>query len=105
MCVHGFWFSEIKYSQLKINHLNDTPSTKVDGAVPSTKAAGGGISVVCLTRMSRYHSRSGVKLYTELVFFGRYRLVFLGNYHTDTEGKLGRYFQYRRYKKGRIYSK
>jgi hypothetical protein len=22
------WFSEIKYSQLKINHLNDTPSTK-----------------------------------------------------------------------------
>jgi hypothetical protein len=28
------WFSEIKYSQLKINHLNDTPSTK---------AAGGGI--------------------------------------------------------------
>jgi hypothetical protein len=28
------WFSEIKYSQLKINHLNNTPFTK---------AAGGGI--------------------------------------------------------------
>jgi hypothetical protein len=28
------WFSEIKYSQLKINHLKDTPSTK---------AAAGGI--------------------------------------------------------------
>jgi hypothetical protein len=36
---------EIKYSQLKINHLNDTPSTKADG---------GGTSVVCLTRTSRY---------------------------------------------------
>ncbi len=33
MCA-WIWFSEIKYSQLKINHLNDTPSTK---------AAGGGI--------------------------------------------------------------
>ncbi len=33
MCT-WIWFSEIKYSQLKINHLNDTPSTK---------AAGGGI--------------------------------------------------------------
>ncbi len=49
--------SEIKYSQLKINHLNDTPSTKADGAVPSTKAVGGGISVVCLTRTSRYCSK------------------------------------------------
>ncbi len=27
------------------------------GAVPSTKAVGGGISVVCLTRRSRYHSK------------------------------------------------
>jgi hypothetical protein len=26
------------------------------GAVPSTKAVGGGISVVCLTRTSRYQS-------------------------------------------------
>ncbi len=33
MCA-WIWFSEIKDSQLKINHLNDTPSTK---------AAGGGI--------------------------------------------------------------
>ncbi len=33
MCT-WIWFSEIKYSQLKINHLKDTPSTK---------AAGGGI--------------------------------------------------------------
>ncbi len=39
------------------------------------------------------------------VFFGRYWLVFLGIYHTDIEGKLGRYFQCRRYKKRRIYSK
>ncbi len=41
---------EIQYSQLKINHLSDTPSTKADGAVPSTKAVGGGISVVCLLK-------------------------------------------------------
>ncbi len=46
-----------------------------------------------------------LELYTESVFFGWYRSVFLGNYHTDTEGKLGRYFQYRRYKKVSIYSK
>jgi hypothetical protein len=39
---------EIQYSQLKINHLNDTPSTKADR---------GGISVVCLTRTSRYRSK------------------------------------------------
>ncbi len=50
-------FSEIKYSKLKLNHLNDTPSTKADGAVPSTKAVGGGISVVCLIRTSRYRSK------------------------------------------------
>ncbi len=51
------WFSEIKYSLLKINHLNDMSSTKADGVVPSTKAVGGGISVVCLTRTSRYRSK------------------------------------------------
>jgi hypothetical protein len=28
------WFSEIKHSQLKINHLNDMPSTKADGGGP-----------------------------------------------------------------------
>jgi hypothetical protein len=44
MCT-WIYFVQINYSQLKTNHLNDTPSTK---------AAGGGISVVCLTRMSRY---------------------------------------------------
>jgi hypothetical protein len=32
-----------------------------------------------------------LELYIELVFSGRYRLVFLGIYHTDTEGNLGRY--------------
>jgi hypothetical protein len=32
---------EIQYSQLKINHLNDTPSTK---------AAGGGVLVVCFSK-------------------------------------------------------
>jgi hypothetical protein len=29
----------------------------------------------------------------ESVFFGRYRSVFLGIYHTDTEGKLGQNFR------------
>ena len=41
----------------------------------------------------------------ESVFFGRYRSVFLGNYDTDTEGKIGQYFRYRGYEKVRIYSK
>ncbi len=57
MCAHGFFDMEIQYSQLKINHLSDTPSTKADGVVPSNKAVGGGISVVCLTRTSRYRSK------------------------------------------------
>ncbi len=54
-----------------------------------------------------YFRNSGpnLELYTESVFFGRYRAIFLDNYHTDTEEKLGRYFQYRRYEKVRIYSK
>ncbi len=56
MCA-WIWFSEIKCSQLKINHLNDTSFTKADGAVSSTKAFGGGMSVVCLTRTSRYRSK------------------------------------------------
>jgi len=30
-----------------------------------------------------------LELHPESVFFGWYRSVFLGNYHTDTEGKLG----------------
>ena len=46
-----------------------------------------------------------LELLTESVFFGRYRSVFLGIYHTDTEGKLGQYFRYCRYKKVRIYCK
>ena len=37
-----------------------------------------------------------LELYTESVFFGRYRSVFLGIYHTDTEGKLGQYFRYQK---------
>ena len=48
---------EIYHSQLKINHLSDTPSTKADRAVPSAKAVGGGIPVVCLSRTSRYRSK------------------------------------------------
>jgi hypothetical protein len=32
-----------------------------------------------------------VELYIKSVFSGRYRSVFLGIYHTDTEGNLGRY--------------
>jgi hypothetical protein len=50
MCAHGFliWKYSTHNSQLKINHLNNTPSTK---------AAGGGISVVCLTRTSKYRSK------------------------------------------------
>ena len=39
---------------------------------------------------------SNLELYTESVFFGRYRSVFLGIYHTDTEGKLGWYFWYQK---------
>ena len=46
-----------------------------------------------------------LELLTYSVFFGQYWSVFLGIYCTDTEGKLSRYFQYRRYKKVRIYSK
>jgi len=46
-----------------------------------------------------------LELHPESVFFGRYRSVFLGNHHTDTEGKIGQYFQYRGYEKVRIYSK
>jgi len=37
-----------------------------------------------------------LELYTESVFFGPYRSVFLGIYHTDTEGKLGQYFRYQK---------
>jgi hypothetical protein len=40
-----------------------------------------------------------LELSTKLVFSGRYRLVFLGIYHTDTKGNLGRYFWYCMYKK------
>jgi hypothetical protein len=56
-CLHTDFDMEIQHSRLKINHLSNTPSTKADGAVPSTKAVGGGISVVCLTRTSRYRSK------------------------------------------------
>ena len=38
-----------------------------------------------------------LELLTESVFFGRYRSVFLGIYHTDTEGKLGQYFRYQNF--------
>ena len=41
----------------------------------------------------------------ESIFFGWYWSVFLGIYHTNTEGKLGQYFRYHRYEKVRIYSK
>ncbi len=39
MCAHGF---KLKYSQLKINHLNDTPSTKAvrDGLLLRQSEAG-----------------------------------------------------------------
>jgi hypothetical protein len=53
------WFSEIKYSQLKINHLNNTPSTK---------AAGGGISVVCLTRTCTTQGQEDFELSWYLFF-------------------------------------
>ena len=57
-------------------------------------------------RATRYRLHTSyLELLTELVFFGWYRSVFLGIYHTDTEGKLGQYFRYRRYEKVRIYSK
>ena len=44
-CLRTDFDMEIQHSQLKINHPSDTSSTKADGAVPSTKAVGGGISV------------------------------------------------------------
>ena len=46
-----------------------------------------------------------VELHPKLVFSVGIRSVFLGIYHTDTEGKLGQYFWYSRYEKVRIYSK
>ncbi len=42
-CLRTDFDMEIQHSQLKLNHLSDTPSTKADGAVPSTKAVGGRI--------------------------------------------------------------
>jgi hypothetical protein len=42
-CLHTDFDMEIQHSQLKLNHLSNTPSTKAEGAVPSTKAVGGGI--------------------------------------------------------------
>ena len=47
-CLRTDFDMEIQHSQLKINHPSDTSSTK---------AVGGGISVVCLTRTSRYRSK------------------------------------------------
>ena len=38
-------------------------------------------------------------MHPESVFFGWYRSVFLGNYHTDTKGTLGQYYWYGRYEK------
>jgi len=46
-----------------------------------------------------------IELHPESVFSVGIRSVFLGIYHTDTEGKLGQYFWYSRYEKVRIYSK
>ncbi len=37
------------------------------------------------------HKHKTLELYIESGFFGRYRSVFFGIYHTDTDGKLGRY--------------
>ena len=41
-----------------------------------------------------FSKRKFLELYTDSVFSVGIRSVFLGNYHTDTEGKLGRYFRY-----------
>ena len=41
--------------------------------------------------VGHYKSPKNVELYIELVFSGRYQLVFLGIYHTDTKENLGRY--------------
>jgi hypothetical protein len=51
------------------------------------------IQIWCaLTMMLHFSAReSYLELYIESVFSGRYRLVFLGIYHPDTEGNLGRY--------------
>ena len=37
-----------------------------------------------------------LELYTDSVFSVGIRSVFLGIYHTDTEGKLGQYFRYQK---------
>jgi hypothetical protein len=47
-CLRTDFDMEIQHSQLKLKHLSDTPSTK---------AVGGRISMVCLTRTSRYRSK------------------------------------------------
>jgi len=45
-----------------------------------------------LTKTSYLHlEKNYLELCTESVFFGWYWSVFLGIYHTDTEGKVGRY--------------
>jgi hypothetical protein len=49
------------------------------------------------TPLQKRSNASSVECLTESVFFGRYRSVFLGIYHTDTEGKLGQYFRYQNF--------
>jgi hypothetical protein len=61
MCT-WIYFVEINYSQLKTNHLNN---------MPSTKAARGGISVVCLTRMSRYQGHEAELMATSSSNIGK----------------------------------
>ena len=49
-------------------------------------------------RATRYRLHTSyLELLTESVFFGQYRSVFLGIYHTDTKGKLGQYFRYQNF--------
>ncbi len=90
MFAHGFFAMEIQYSQLKINHLSDMPSTKADGVVPSTKAVGGGISVVCLTRTSRYRSKRRSWLVPLLPTTATSELTYAGCHLTRLASDLGR---------------
>ncbi len=57
MCVHGFTLLNASTHNLKQIISTIRLLLRQTGVVPSTKPVGGGISVVCLTRMSRYRSK------------------------------------------------
>ena len=50
----------------------------------------------CKTRVNTVNNMKLIELHIESVFFGRYQSVFLCIYHSDTDGKLGRWFRYQK---------